>query len=383
MTAITLRPLSAEDLATLGPRWQALERRGDPSFFQTWHWVGCLAEERYPNPILLEAVRAGETVALALFNCRPSRLAPRTLWLGESGLPALDTVYVEHNGPLVARDEAALLPALLRGLLAAGGRAERFSRRVVLSGVPDAVRDAGATVGVTRVAQTQPAPVIDLGTDWMAALSANTRHQLRRSARRFAEGGPLALRRAATSAEARAFLAELAALHQAAWTGRGMPGAFANPSFGRFHDALIARAWDSGTIDLCRITAGEAVVGLLYNFRHRGRVLAYQSGFAPPPAGDGAAQRKAGLTCHHLAIEASRAAGMHHYDFLAGADRYKTSLAPAPPVQLHWMELAPRWSSRGIFLRVRDFRHALAPLRGGGDSDGVAAGEEQGFADRR
>ena len=78
-------------------------------------------------------------------------------------------------------------------------------------------------------------------------------------------------------------------------------------------------------------------------------MLSYQSGFAYPEA---AGPRKPGLTTHWLAIEMYRAEGMRLYDFLAGEDRYKTSLSNAE-IALHWLDLSPRWSARGVFTRVR------------------------------
>ena len=151
-----------------------------------------------------------------------------------------------------------------------------------------------------------------------------------------------------------AWLDALAALHQATWTGRGQPGAFANPAFRHFHRALLARAMPRGEADLLRIAAGARVIGYLYNFRHRGRALAYQSGFDYPDAGPHA---KPGLTCHHTAIELARREGMDAYDFLAGGDRYKASLANAATT-LHWLDMAPRWLPRGLAYR------AMAALRG-------------------
>jgi CelD/BcsL family acetyltransferase involved in cellulose biosynthesis len=204
------------------------------------------------------------------------------------------------------------------------------------------------------------APCVDLaalraaGADAFAPLSANTRHQLRRSLRRYAEAGELSLTRARDTAEAHGFLDALAALHQARWQARGQPGAFADPRFLRFHRALLARALPRGEAELVRVAAGPQMIGYLYNFLWRGEVLAYQSGFAYPPDG----QRKPGLTCHHLAIAAHLAAGAQVYDFLAGEDRYKTSLANAAR-RLHWLELGPRWRPRAIRARLKG-----APLTG-------------------
>jgi CelD/BcsL family acetyltransferase involved in cellulose biosynthesis len=346
------------DFAAVEAAWRDLERRAAPSFFQSWTWVGCLAEARFPDPVLLRAERDGRIVGLALLNRTGGRMGEQ-LWLGESGAAALDAVYVEHNGPLLARDAADLLGPCLHALLAAPvaprARAPWLGRRVRLAGVDAAVRAAAEVAGVVRLRHDAVAPSIDFtrlapGPEgFLAALSANTRAQLRRSDRAFAAAGPITARRAETPEEVEAFLGELAALHQARWAARGKPGAFANPAFVRFHRALLARALPRGEAVLLRVTAGERLIGLLYNFRLGGREAAYQSGFdyAAAPA-----HGKPGLSCHHAAIARARAEGIAEYDFLAGADRYKTSFANrATP--LHWLEAAARGTPAGLMMRLR------------------------------
>jgi CelD/BcsL family acetyltransferase involved in cellulose biosynthesis len=333
------------DFRVLETRWRALEATATPSFFQSWSWIGCLAAERFPKPRLLAAQIDGRDVALALFNQGRSRLSPVTLWLGESGIADFDALYVEHNGVLAADGHDNLLSKCLAATL-------RHASRIVLSGVDDAqLQAARATGAVARLVKSQPAPFVDfskLAGPWLAGLSANARYQLRRSVKRYAARGTLALHRATTLPDAMAVLDDLARLHQTTWTARGRPGAFANPTFRRFHEALIETALPRGEIDLLRITAGKALVGCLYNFRHRGHVLAYQSGFDHQGAGD---HEKPGLTCHHLAIEAAQADGMTRYDFLAGDDRYKTSLA-SDATTLHWLDLNTPWSLRGLATRL-------------------------------
>jgi CelD/BcsL family acetyltransferase involved in cellulose biosynthesis len=366
MVRITLsRP---SDLAGVADRWQSLEARAELSFFQSWAWVGCLAEERFPDPVLLTAEEDGRTVALALFNRSRRRFAPEALYLGESGAGGLDSVFVEHNGPLLERGGAALLAELLRAAMhapIADPTGPPARRRLVLSGVGEAQLQAAhaALAGPDHhvcLLRTRPAPFVDLaglrraGTLFLHSLSANTRYQLRRSARRYAGSGALAIRRPASLEEAWAFLDGLAALHQATWRRRGLPGMFAAPAFLRFHRTLLARTLPRGELDLLRVAAGDRVIGYLYNFRFRGRVLAYQSGFDYAGAGP---HEKPGMTCHHLAIEAAAAEGMDCYDFLAGADRYKLSLASGS-VPLHWLEIAPRWSVGGVLNRLHAFARA-------------------------
>ena len=259
------------------------------------------------------------------------------LRLGENGTPGIDSIYIEHNGLIRARGAEPDLLLLLQAVRSWGW----MPRSVVLSGVDDdhltAARAVGGHVAVRR---THVAPMLDLtvsGVDWMASVSANTRQQLRRSDRAYANWGALRIARAGDVEQALAFLDGLMTLHQTTWEKRGKPGAFAQPFFRRFHRALIARGMPRDEIDMLRISAGESTIGYLYNFRHRGRVLAYQSGFDYAIV---EGPRKPGMTSHRMAIDMYAAEGVRAYDFLAGNDRYKRSLANSQTT-LHWMTLYP------------------------------------------
>ena len=320
------------DFAALGAHWRSFEAAAAGSFFQSWTWTGCLAEARFADPWRLRVTADGREIALGLFNRRRAWWGGARLFLGESGDPLWDALFIEENGLLLAREAMADTDAIAAGLAALG------RRRVVLSGVDAAHLTAAARCG-GRARETRDAPFVDLVAarqrdgGFLAGRSANTRYQLRRSARSYAARGDLRLRRAADVAEAEAFLDALAVLHQRSWIGRGKPGAFANPRFLRFHRELIARGHPRGEIDLLRVAAGEEVLGYLYNFVWRGAVAAYQSGFDFAAAGP---HEKPGLTAHHLAIEHYAALGAARYDFLAGAARYKTSLADAAR-PMHWL----------------------------------------------
>ncbi len=337
--SLKIERVPLRDVAALEPEWRALEAMAPAlSFFQSWTWVGCLAEERFPAPVLLRATRNGQVVGLALFNRRG-----RHLHLTESGDAGLDAPFIEHNAPLVAHPEAAA--PLLRAAWALGG-----ARRLVLSGVPPALAEgAGGTV---LRCQERLAPRLDLdaaraahGADWLAGRSPNTRQQIRRSLRAY---GMPALCRAETVPEALDWLDALIGLHAASWQARGKPGAFSTPFLRRFHRALVSRALPRDELDLLRITGPERDIGFLYNLRLRGEVSAYQSGLHP---GDGA-QHRPGLTSHALAIGHALARGDAVYDFLGGDDRYKRSLS-STALPLHWVQRVPRWSAWGIAARLR------------------------------
>ena len=146
-------------------------------------------------------------------------------------------------------------------------------------------------------------------------------------------------------------------LHQERWHRAGAAGAFATGPVRRFHAALLARAMARGELDLARVAAGEVLLGYLYGFRHRGTVSAYQSGFCRFEESNDA---RPGLVAHLLAITAARQAGLRRYDFLAGAARYKLSLATGATT-LSWQTrvsarspLAALALARGLVRRLRD-----------------------------
>ena len=351
MIAVSVTPVT--DFAELGVRWRALEPRTNGSFFQSWTWVGCLVQERFTDPVLVEAAEDGRTVALALFNRVRPRFGTAVLYLGESGTAELDCPYVEQNGVLaeVGRDDELTTLCL---------RAAATRYDLVLSGLSEPVLPAvRRAAGLVLIGRSQGSPYVDLaalrasGGDYLSARSANTRQQIRRSDRFYQEAGPILLETSDSVEAAHAMLDALAALHQAAWTARGRPGSFAEPFFRRFHRALIVSAMPRGEVSLIKVLCHETTIGILYNFIHRGRALAYQSGFAYQSQTSPA---KPGLTCHARAIQGAMDRGLTVYDFLAGDDRYKRSLADQSHRQI-WARAGRFWSPRLLMGRaVRAFR---------------------------
>ena len=331
-----LRPLPARE--ALAATWRELETRATPSFFLSWHWIGCWLECLPPGVVgeLLLVEEAGRPVGLAVVVARTTWrhgfVRSRGLYLNATGDESLDEIAIEHNGVLAeAGREREVLEAAL-GCLLHGERPwdELFIPGMRSPGLLAQVAPPGLRV---RTISEGPCRFVDLaalraaGRRHVEALGRSTRYNVKRSQREYEADGPLALEQAGSLPQAREYLGRLKELHQRYWTARGMPGSFANPFFVRFHERLVETAVAAGVVQLLRISAGGEDVGYLYNHVYRGRVYNYQSGFRYA-SGEGQ-HRRPGMVAHALAIEHNAALGHQAYDFLAGDTEFKRNFATA------------------------------------------------------
>ena len=315
---------SAYDLVDLAACWTELEARADGNFFLSWRWIGTWLRTTGLRPLLIQAVDGNRVLALGLLapvRRRRHLLGVNQLYLHESGVADFDALTIEYNGFLIARDAPAGLTAdILRHLQCEGPDWDEL----VLGGIPAdmaaAIRAAGLHVELDR---SSPHFGVDLSAaPWEDTLSANQRAQLRQS-RSFAErSGPLRLEQASGTAQALDYFGKMAALHTGYWRKRNKPGAFATDFSQKFHRELIVNQAGEAQVALLQLTAGNDVLGYLYNFHYAGRVCNYQSGFC---YGDDNRHRP-GLIAHAFAIAHARAQGLQIYDFLAGDAPYKARL---------------------------------------------------------
>jgi len=354
--ALTVSLGPVEDQVALGRDWRALEQAAgaDASFFLSWAWIGgwlALIQAQGPMACVPDCLTvrepAGAIVGLALLCRRRHRrlglLSFRQWWLNQTGDPALDALTIEYNGILAA---APCAPAVRRAALGWLARRGNGCDELILGGIESELAALAHSIAPgagrrVRLLAHMPCPGVDLaavraaGGDPLTLNSASTRSAIRRAMRLYGADGPLTLEQARSAEEGQDFLSGLKQLHQEQWRRRGQPGAFARPGFERFHQALVQDQLAAGTIQLCRIAAGARTIGFLYNFLWRGRVHAYQSGFAPT---GGDPRLKPGLVSHTLAIGHAAAAGHEFYDFMAGDGQHKRSLATGAS-SLWWLAL--------------------------------------------
>jgi CelD/BcsL family acetyltransferase involved in cellulose biosynthesis len=310
--------------------WRALEARARPAYFLTWSWIenwlASLPADAMPEAVVLYDV--DEPVGAFFVGRhlveRHGVFRGRGRFLNATGEPRFDALCIEHNGVLVDPRASCTLQDLICAV--PGGWDELALQGVGLNTFPGCT--LGEPLGDHRVLvdETRPAPFVDLARvraapgGYLSLLGSNTRAQIRRAERGF---GELTIEHAIDEAHALDVYRELVRLHQASWTRKGQPGAFADPWFVAFHERLIRRLVAHGEIQLLRVRAGKAAIGCLYSFVANGRVLFYQSGFAEQSD----ARLKPGYVCHAKAVQASAEAGHGVYDFLAGRSAYKQSLA--------------------------------------------------------
>jgi CelD/BcsL family acetyltransferase involved in cellulose biosynthesis len=258
------------------------------------------------------------------------------LYLNRSGDPRFDCVFIEYNGLLAAR---ACADGML-GLAVEWFRTEqRQSDEFYLSGITTPAR---LTPDLMQELTAMPSFAVDLtglantGGDVAALLSGNARQQLRRAQRSFAAFGPLTLSEASSADEALSYFAGLKQLHIPSWERRNKAHSFTNPYFERFHCHLIEQHFACGCVQMLRIAAGDELLGYLYNFRHDGKIYAYQSGFA-----DADRQRRPGAVGHYLAINHNHRLGARSYDFMAGRNQLKETFA-TDRTELFWQVVQRR-----------------------------------------
>jgi len=324
--------------------------------FQSWGWMSCWLESVLDKKSVtfVVAFDSGHPVAAAFF-CQGRRYRKRlpmntALFINSTGVEAIDGPHgMEYNGLL----GATLSPDILKGML---DTVEPLWKELVCIGMdakkfsPAFSRHDICDVDVeVEVDYELPSYFADLdkvrdsGQPYISFLSKNCRSQIRRSYRGFEEyHGKVKLHTAASASEALHLLDQLMVLHRARFKREGRTSGFDSDFSLRFHRRLIKHQFSKGAIQLLKVEAGNQVLGYLYNYVFCGRVHFIQGGLIESKDN----KLRPGLVCHVEAIEFSLASNLTRYDFLAGDERYKASLATGKEDfnLVSWVRLQrPRW----------------------------------------
>jgi hypothetical protein len=313
----------------IAPRWSELTRNS--SFFVGREWVESWLQVFGPalRPQILAFSAGSEVVGACVLVSRSeirSGLRLIRMYLNTGGEDQFDRSSVEFNTipcrPGYERPVARALGAYLRTQAWDEIIANGFSGDASL----EALRTE-AFAGLASAQTVHPSPYVDLaalrrgGQVYEAALSRNRRWRIRKFFECYEALGPIGLEIAHDEETGLTFFEELVDLHQRSWRARGQPGAFRSSHKLDFHRTLIRRGHAGGSIQLLRVAAGDHVIGLLYNFVRTGKVYFYQSGFNYGPG------LHPGYVTFVMAIRYCLQQGFDEFDFLAGRQQYKESLA--------------------------------------------------------
>jgi CelD/BcsL family acetyltransferase involved in cellulose biosynthesis len=319
-----------EDRAAFLEEWRRLYKQSDARFFLSPAWIETLldcAENRQFGCVRVYDDLRG-LYAIGLVSAPPRTLLPilRDARLHETGVDALDRVYLEYNDILIVRNApAGARDAAVAALMEASPAADQFLFRNATPELTAAVeRAASGREFSVEFLNRQPTFAIDmkkLGADSViSTFSSSLRLKIRRSIRRYEERGPVGVHRPSDQAGKAVAWTELMRLHTETWSRRGRRGVFSENQFRQFHEKLLERHADK--VDFVRLTAGSETIGILHNFVEPDRVYNYQSGFRYESDN----QLAPGFVCHALAADEYRAAGFAVYDMMGGEADYKRRL---------------------------------------------------------
>ncbi len=339
------------DVSELGADWHRLEAVSDNSPFTAWPWVSTWLRHlpREITPLVFRARDAQGLLAVALLVESRERgirglLGGRSMLVQETGDDDLDGITVEYAGVLSRRGgEEAAYRALFEAL---AGKKRWHALRMSASTHAHAV--AAALPAELRAYSMfeRPSYFVDLaalraaGEDHLAGISSSTRSGLRRTRRAYEHRGPISIAAATDPALALAWLEELRVLHERYWRSKGKRGSFGSAFFAAFHEDLVGQNTTNGFTQLLRITAGDVIVGYLYNLVCRGRVYFYNAGL-----NYGALEKhdRPGFLAHMVAIQKYLDDGMDIYDFLAGDGDYKRMMSTHART-VNWIQVRrPGW----------------------------------------
>jgi hypothetical protein len=373
MDSIRARVLNWREWPGCAHTWEQIHRLcPDASFFLSRGWVECwlatYGEEL--NPDLVEFARGDQVVGFCLLVWRTQwmRGIPlRRVYLNCSGENEGESTCIDHNSLLGLPDCVELVEGALLKILQS-----RYWDELILPGMGGGfnISPAVRSLGSMETCES-PSHYIDFcklrdnSAEFDSVLDIKVRRKIRRSRRAYDQiGGACTLRIAETREEAVTMLRTLAGLHQARWTSRGYPGAFGSTKLVVFHEALVRRTFDEGSILLFEVQAGSEIIGVLYCFLDRGWIRFYQSGYnynlCP-------GQRPGFLTLFMAISYCLEQPIFKGFDFLAGDAEYKRSLStgswPSKEIVIH-RPTVPSLLFRGLRSVKRAYVQTLKKSRG-------------------
>jgi CelD/BcsL family acetyltransferase involved in cellulose biosynthesis len=190
-------------------------------------------------------------------------------------------------------------------------------------------------------------------TEYLEKLASDFRPLLTRYPRRLQSRFSIEISRLQKVEDLAGGLQTLFSLHQMRWTGRGEPGAFADPRRRDFYSRMASAFLQRGWLELWSLKLENETVATQFCFRYRDTVSLLQEGFNPKYTAE-----KVGYALRAHALQEMISTGARRYDFLGGADAYKARFGSTQGKYLNLYFAGPSWKGR-LFLLARQSSRAL------------------------
>jgi len=214
------------------------------------------------------------------------------------------------------------------------------------------IQESGMSIDSTFT----PNFIIDLPPTWpqyVSSLESAFRPLLTRYPRRLQSRFTVKFSRCKDADDLKVQLQTLFDLHQMRWTGRGETGAFAGNErrdfYYRMAMAFLHRDW----LEFWRLELNGETVGAQFCFRYNDTVSLLQEGFHPRYAGE-----KIGYALKAHLLEEMIRTGARRYDFLGGADPYKSKFGAHQENYLNLFIAGPSMLAR-LYLQVQKQKRGI------------------------
>lgn len=192
--------------------------------------------------------------------------------------------------------------------------------------------------------------MIDLPATWkeyVGSLDSSFRPLLTRYPRRLQSRFTVKFSRCEDMDDLKPQLQTLFDLHQMRWTDRGETGAFAGDDRRDFYYRMATAFLHRGWLEFWRLELNGETVGAQFCFRYNDTVSLLQEGFHPRYASE-----KIGYALKAHLLEEMIRTGARRYDFLGGADPYKSKFGAHQENYLNFFIAGPSRLAR-LYLYVQ------------------------------
>lgn len=311
--------------------WTAMINKCPHSYYLSWArkelWLDSLPSD---CKFLLVVGYLNESPVIAFFigSTTSTFLRYQQVALNQTLIPVVDNAaFIEYNSILVDTEVKMSLESLLDQIPIKSW--DEFHMVRCSSIYHNLAVDNTANHKYKITINSQKSYYVDLekvrsnNYDYLALIGRNRRKKIRRAIKEYEKMGEISVKIAENVPEALTIFGEMVELHQKRWSQRNQPGSLSTEYVLNSHKNLISKRFEHGEIQLLKVSAGNHIIGCLYNFVYDGRVLCADSGYSYLHAN----YYRPGFICDYYGILHNAEKGLLSYDFMHGEQEYKKSLS--------------------------------------------------------